>query len=274
MGKFNFSKKASTANVVISDKGLDENRKDMNLSNEQQGVVSKNINLSLPIKNKDNTVPFNQQLEASRKKEKEVAITEAKMDDKITDFKATDKKQVMDINMETRKYIDEQEDAYKKAENASKSDTTFWDKYVGIQLEGNMKKVDGNLPGSASQLQNISDRFKGEKINKMVMASIKDADAMLFHIYATVSKENRELTVEEQQQIADIHSGKVRLLAQNMVMPVRRSLEYSPDPIIKEELEGGAGVYEADGTKIDEFKSCEEAKANYPEGEIENAKLV
>ncbi len=273
MEKFNLSKRASTADAVISDKGLDENRKEMNLSNEQQGVVSKNINLSLPIKNKDNTVPFNQQLEASRKNKKEVEITEAGMNNKIIDFKSTDKKQVMDINVETRKYVDEYADAYKKAEDASKSDTAFWDKYVGVQLEGTMKKVDGNLPGSASQLQNISDRFKGEKINKMVMASLKDADAMLFHIYATASKEDRELTTEEQQQISDIHSGKVRLLAQNMVMPVRRSFEYGGDPIIKKEI-GKAGVYEADGTKIDEFKSCEEAKANYPEGEVENVKLV
>jgi len=30
---------------------------------------------------------------------------------------------------------------------------------------------------------------------------------------------------------------------------------------------GAAGVYEVDGTKIDEFKSCEEAKANYPEAD-------
>lgn len=273
MGKFNLRKRASAGDLIISDKGLDENRKEMNLSNDQQGVVQKNINLSLPTKNKDNTVPFNQQLASSRKNETKVEITEAGMDDKITDFKSKDKKQVMDINVESRKYIDEHSDAYKKAENVIKADTEFWDKYVGSQLEGNMKKIDNNISGSASQLQNVSDRFKGEKIDKMVMASIKDADAMLFHIYATVTKENRELTTEEHQQISDIHSGKVRLLAQNMVQPIRRSLEYSGgDPTIKDEGDK-AGVYE-DGAKIDEFHSCADAKANYPEGEIENEQLV
>lgn len=138
---------------------------------------------------------------------------------------------------------------------------------MGVQLEGKMKNIDGNIPASASQLQNISDRFKGDKIDKMVMASVKDADAMLFHIYATVAKENRKLTTQEHQQITDINSGKIRLLAIDVTSPIRRSLEHPSDPIIKKELEG-AGVYEADGTKVDEFKSCEDAKANYPEGEI------
>ena len=272
MKKFNLSKKASVKDFTISDKGLDKNRKDMNLSNDQQGVVEKNINLSLPIKDKDNTIPFNQQLESSRKNKTEVAITEANMDDKIVDFKSTDKKQVMDINVESRKYMDEHADAYKKAENAAKADTEFWDKYVGVQLggEGMPTKIKNNIPESASQLQNASDRFKGENIDKMVMASIKDADAMLFHIYATASKGDRGLNNEEQQQVIDINSGKIRLA--QMVQPVKRCLEHNPDPKIKQES-GKVGVYE-NGSKIDEFSDCREAKANYPEGEIENEQLV
>lgn len=271
MEKFNLRKRASAGDAIISDKGLDKNRKEMNLSNDQQGVVQKNINLSLPIKDKDNTVPFNQQLASARKEETKVAITEAGMDDKIIDFKSKDKKQVMDINVESRKYMDEQSDAYKKAENAGRADTEFWDKYVGVQLEGTMKKIDNNIPVSGSQLQNAPHRFKGEKINKMVMASLKDADAMLFHIYATASKENRGLTKEEQQQSVDIESGKIRL--SQMVQPIRRSLEYGgSDPTIKDEG-GKAGVYE-NGEKIDEFSDCREAKANYPEGDIENEQLV
>ena len=272
MKKFNLSKKASAEDLTISDKGLDKNRKDMNLSNDQQGVVNKNINLSLPTKGKDNTVPFNVQLEASRKNKTSVSITEADMDDKTVDFKSTDKKQVMDINVESRKFMDEHSDAYKKAEAASKADTEFWDKYVGNQLEGAgmPTKVPNNIPGSASQLQNAPDRFKGEKIDKMVMASIKDADAMLFHIYAKASQENRGLTDEEQQQIVDINSGKIRLA--QMVQPFKRSLEPGGDPTIKQES-GKAGVYE-NGAKIDEFSDCKEAKANYPEGEIENEQLV
>jgi len=270
MKKFNLRKNANAEQLIISDKGLEKNRNEMNLSNGQQGVIDKNINFSLPIKDKDNTIPFNQQLEASRKNETTVAIIEDRMDDKIVDFSCKDKKQVTDINVETQKYMSEKSEKYKKAEQDSKKDTVFWDKYVGDQLEGQMKNVDNNIPESASQLQNISNRFKGKKINKMVMASIKDADAMLFHIYAIATKENRELTTQEHQQITDINSGKIRLLALNTVDPIKRSLEHSSDPIIKEELGGRAGVYEEDGTKIDEFKSCKDARANYPEGELRN----
>jgi len=271
MKKFNLRKKASTGDFTISDKGLDKNRKNMNLSNDQQGVVGKNINLSLPTKDKDNTIPFNQQLETSRKNKTDVKITEADMDDKIIDFNCKNKKQVMDINVETRKYIDKQSEAYKKAENDSKADTKFWDKYVGVQLEGTMKKIDNNIPSSSSQLQNINGRFDGEKIDKMVMASMKDADAMIFHIYALAAMGGRGFTEEEQQQMVDVESGKIRLA--QMVQPIRRSLEHSGfDPIIREE-EGKAGVYE-NSKKIDEFSDCREAKANYPEGEIENEQLV
>ncbi len=270
MKKFNLRKKASAGDYIIGDKGLDKNRKDMNLSNDQQGVVSKNINLSLPIKDKDNTVPFNVQLEASRKNKTNVAITEADMDDKTVNFKSTDKKQVMDINVESRKFMDEHSDAYKKAEAASKADTEFWDKYVGDQLEGTMKNISNNLPGSASQLQNAPDRFKGEKVDKMVMASMKDADAMLFHIYAKASKENRGLTDEEQQQIVDINSGKIRL--SQMVQPIKRCLDHGGDPTFRNE--GGKVSVLENGAKIDEFSDCREAKANYPEGEIENEQLV
>ena len=97
MKKFNLSKRASTEIPVISDKSIQSNRENMNLSVEQQGVAEKNINLSLTVKNKDNTVPFNAQLNAARKNaDTDPSITESHMDDKEVDFKSKDKKQVMD----------------------------------------------------------------------------------------------------------------------------------------------------------------------------------
>ena len=273
MKKIDLIKKASAEDAIISDKAIQANRENMGISADQQGVVEKNINLSLPVKDKDNTVPFNVQLDAERKNvEAEPSITEASMDQKEVDFKSKDKKQVMDINVETQKYDNDKAAALKAAEG--KKETAFWDKYVGVQLEGTGQptKIKDNIPNSTSQLPNNPERFKGDKVNKMVMASIKDADAMLFHIYAIAAQEGRKLTKDEDQQVVDINSGKARVMAQ-MVQPIRRSLEYSgkkKDPIIKEEL-GAAGVYEQDGTKIDEFKSCEEARSNYPEGDIENA---
>ncbi len=269
MVKFNLKKIAQ--NIGIINKQLDDNRSNVDTSNEKQGVVNKNINLSIPVKNKDNTIPFNSQLEAERKNETEFSILEAQMDDKIVDFKSKDKKQIMDINVKTQEYDSEKTKKYKEAENKKKADTSFWDKYVGVQLEGKMKKVDNNIPASASQLQNKEERFKGKEINKMVMASLKDADAMLLHIYA--NSKNRELTKDEGQQVIDINSGKIRILSQVDLFP--RNLPYagekSLDPKIRKDKDGVARVYESDGSVIDEFKSCEEAKSNYPEGEVENA---
>ncbi len=232
---------------------------------------------------KDNTVPFNVQLDAERKNsETEPSITEADMDQKEVDFKSKDKKQVMDINVETQKYDTKKIKALKAAEG--KKDTAFWDKYVGVQLEGTGQptKIKDNIPASASQLPNNPDRFKGEKVNKMVMASIKDADAMLFHIYATVAKAGRNINKQEKQQITDINAGKMRIMAQ-MIQPVRRSLEYpglasDSDIIIKPNMYGKWLIYESNrsggGEPIDEFDSQEEALMNYPEGRVLDGELV
>jgi len=275
MKKFNLRKQASAKSAVISDKAIQENREKMGHSVDQQGVAEKNINLSLPVKNKDNTVPFNVQLRAARKNsETEPSITEAEMDQKEVDFKSKDKKQVMDINVESQDYDNKKTEAFKNAEG--EKDTAFWDKYVGVQLEGEGQptKVKDNIPASSSQLQNRPERFKGKNVDKMVMASVKDADAMLFHIYAKAAKLGRELFADEEQQVVDINAGKMRILADGlqMVPPVKRSLEHGvkiKDPIIKQEGTS-VRVYE-NGEPIDEFKSCSEAQQNYPEGEIANA---
>ena len=102
MKTFNLKKKASSEDFTINEKMLGNNRENMNLSINQQKVVEKNINLSLPVKNKDNTVPFNKQLDAERKNKEEGSIIEAKMDDKIIEVgdKTT---AVMPINVETEK---------------------------------------------------------------------------------------------------------------------------------------------------------------------------
>jgi len=118
----------------------------------------------------------------------------------------------MPINLETIKHEQKKEEAYKKA--TTDSDTTFWDKYLNVSV--GETKVDANV--SDSQLQNVSDRFdkiddaSDAKYDKMIYASLQDADAMLFHIYATSEKEGRGLTSIEKQQVNDINSGKARLL--------------------------------------------------------------
>jgi hypothetical protein len=261
MKAYNLKKTAKKNDAaVVSEKALAEQRSEMGLTVEKQGTTEKNINLSLPVKDKDNTKPFNAQLEAARKKETGQRITEAHMDKKEVSF-GEQKDKPTDINAETQKHDNKKTEVFKKAEEASKKDTAFWDKYVGVQMEGPKTKVDRNVPPKGSQL--------AQKEADQAMSLMKDADALLFHIHATAQSENRELSEVEKQQVVDITSAKLRLIAQ-MVEPFRRCTDKAPDPVIKTDRDGVVRVYEQDGTAIDEFKDCQEAKANYPEGDIAN----
>jgi hypothetical protein len=279
MKKFNLRKQASQDKSVISDKSIQENREKMGLSVNQNETTKKNINLSLPVKNKDNTVPFNVQLEAERKNEKDPEITEASMDQKEVDFNSKDKKQVMDINVETQDYDNKKTEAFKNAEG--KKDTAFWDKYVGVQLETSDRplKVKNNIPGSSSQLQNNPERFKGKNVDKMVMASVKDADAMLFHIFAKAAKAGRDLTADEKQQVTDINAGKMRILSYLAGTPHAVDLspgEYNQEmvsdqpPIIIENA-GQFLVYESGGggEPIGSYSSLNAALQDYPDADVQ-----
>ncbi len=265
MKKYNLKKKVESEVYTINEKQLDKNTKDMGLSTNQQKVVEKNINLSLPIKDKDNTISFEKQLDAGRKNETKISITEASMNNKIVSV--GDKTQtIMPINIKTEEYNKKRIDEFKESENSAETDTSFWDKYVGVQLEGTgfPTKVDNNVPSSGNQLANNPDKFKGENVvSKEVIASIKDADAMLFHIYATVARGGRNLTDDEKQQIIDINYGKRRLI---------REARYPISGDVKiTEGEGGVGIVFENGQVIDTLSSVAEAKTNYPEGEIESS---
>jgi len=271
MKKFNLRKQASAENAVISDKAIQENREKMGHSVEQQGVAVKNINLSLPVKNKDNTVPFNVQLQAARKNtEAEPSIIEADMDQKEVDFKSKDKKQVMDINVESQDYDNKKTEAFKNAEG--KKDTAFWDKYVGVQLEEERQptKVKDNIPASSSQLQNQPERFKGKNVDKMVMASVKDADAMLFHIYAKAAQAGRKLFADEEQQVTDINAGKIRILSYLSSEPHSVNPQPSKPPKI---IQSGKQyfVYQSDGggEPVGAYGSINDALQDYPDADVQ-----
>ena len=267
MAIFNLKKRAQANEEIINNRLSDQNN-DFNTDNESTGVDKKNINFSLSTKDKDNTIPYETQIEAEREEGKSI-ITEKKLENKEKLYNDKRKKgsdsNIMDINVLSESFDQKKLKDYKEAEE--KKDTDFWDKYIGVQSLIETNKVDNNI-SSSSQLQNNPDRFNNtdhkpenivnHKVKKMVFASLKDADAMLFHIYATAKQKNRELNNIEKQQIIDINSGK------------RRLFTISGDPTVKKNKNGTFGVYEVDGVQIDEFKSCEEAKANYPEVDTKN----
>ncbi|MCD6436424.1 MAG: hypothetical protein J7L15_08595 [Clostridiales bacterium] len=226
MTKYNLSKRAISDFQNYS-KMLEDSVKDMG---HQADSDSKNVNLKMPTEDKDNTVPFEVQLEASRNSKDTLAITEKSLDkeskvynDKRSNMWDTN---VAPINLVSESYDQKKVKDIKAAE--SDKDTAFWDKYLGVQLENSDRdiKIDNNIPAVASQLQNKPERFRSinknnpvdngveGKMDDMVMASLKKADAMLFHVYATAASKGREVNKKEAKIIADVSVYKQKVLAQ------------------------------------------------------------
>jgi len=114
----------------------------------------------------------------------------------------------------------EREKDFKKADQEDKKDrnTEFWDKYIGVQLTNKKTTITNNTQPSQllSNYETREDMLKQNKSTKTasILTSLMDADAMLYHIYRTASTEEREISEIEKQQVEDINSGKIRLLAQ------------------------------------------------------------
>ena len=187
-------------------------------------------------KNKDNTVHYQKQLESTRTGEGKKATIDRKLDDdkKVYNLRRTDKafaNPIPHVNFVQEAWDQKMYEAHRTAEDPDR-DTMFWDKFVGSDVKDSQKhKIPNNK--QKSQLQNHPDRFKGldktmpinesyqkdqstwtkeDKVYKMVTASLKDADAMLFQLFAKAKVEDREVTDNEQQMVTDINAAKTRIL--------------------------------------------------------------
>jgi len=311
MAKFNLKKNAKKTGFKNYNKMLED-------QSDERGwtapTESKNVNLSLDTKKKDNTIPLEKQIDTNREGTDTLKVTEKALDTepKVYRDKRLDKERsnVMDINLATEANCQKFLKAYEAMEDKDKRDTLFWDKYVGVQLLGKESvertKVDNNVP--KSQLENSPDRFTSmgkdttvfdvldKDVKKMVTASIKDADAMLFHIYKTANVQGRKLTSVEQEMINDIETSKMKVLGQalknkyksmegkdirrllglpdltekSQVIPGYDRTPYNAsqdDVIIK--AEGGVAIVYNEGNEIDRFASVNEATQHYPEASIE-----
>lgn len=87
------------------------------------------------------------------------------------------------------------------------------DKDPGSQMDGPKTKVVKNVPESGSQLQNHPSRFASGARSRMILATLRDADRVLFDIYYRAAVENRELTAQEKRIEAQITSDKKAVLA-------------------------------------------------------------
>lgn len=289
---FNFKKAKTFDTQMPYQKHLEEHREQMNQSDPDEGITELQFKHN-QHKNKDNARLLNKQLEDSRSGNNEV-ITNKALDEYPTIYNTkrddgTHNQNAKSQDLVAESWFQERQDAFQNARKGEDYDTEFWDKYVGVQKMGPRKKITDNV--QSSQLHNHPDRHDGlkkdlsntEKIDDMVMASLKQADKMQFHIYAQASYEDRELTDNETQMINDINAGKARVLAKSETMYKKAQMGFEDaesvqdvaddiEVYIRENNDGTASIVEystGGGEQItDHFDSVQDAKAEYPEAEV------
>jgi len=242
MSPFNLRKHAAKKETPKAmDAQLRDQNKAMGLTNVVDATAPADLNLAKLRKEKDNTVPMETQMNAARTGDTaggrniEGALNEQP---KVFNEKRRDtesKRQIDPINLMDAARDEQHRVKFEAAEAKQRKDAQFWDKFIGVDLEGEKTKIPANT--QSSQLENHPDRFKGidktmpieadfqenakrmskdTEVDKMVTASLMDADAMLFHIYKTAASEGRETSKEEQRTVREINDEKVRILAQSV----------------------------------------------------------
>jgi len=187
-------------------------------------------------KNADNLVPFEKQMEKARAAKINSGNTEKSLNDNPRLFvdrriDKTNKTTIKPLDLLAEAYDQVRSKAFSKK---NKSGKAFQNKNPGEQMVGKKTTIVGN--SQDSQLANSKDRLEGlsetqpihtdhnknadamkKDDNIKPLSSIKDAikeaDAMLFHLFAKAASGNRVLTSQETQMVADINSRKVKLLS-------------------------------------------------------------
>lgn len=93
------------------------------------------------------------------------------------------------------------------------------DKDPGSQmLDGPHHNIPARVPDSGSQLPNHSSRFtnilSSSEKGKEVLASLRDADSILFHMYYKAAQDGRELSEAEKKVEDQISEDKKNIIAQ------------------------------------------------------------
>ena len=206
--KFNL-KKLSSKTVETSEAALESQRA------EKLPTVTTDMLLNPLREGRDDAPTIEGELKKVRANEKNAEIVETKLDNHnpgkdMPQRTGNDSHDQIPINVLEEKAHQEKIKAFKN--NTLKSDTEFWDEFV----------TSSDVEPSPSQLHNHTDRFKNLSdedilkntgVKKMVVASLQDADAMLYHIYRTAASEGREPTKQEIALIDGITADKIRIVS-------------------------------------------------------------
>ena len=240
----NSKKQIKTAQdaVVTTEKMLIENNKKLGLEpNEEDGNYTKLLESDRenPVGDKNyEKLLADVRVEAASDK----SILETMLNNtKDTLNKLRDEDTNVPLMDFAKKHVVEREKEYKKAvDKKGDRDTSFWDKYVGQQLDKDQITTITNNVQPSQLLSNYDTREDFNKANPSIgkdvpeaVDELKTADAMLYFIYRTASEESRELSDKEKQIVTDINGGKIRILSQ--FKPEQNMTEEEWDELMREE---------------------------------------
>jgi hypothetical protein len=257
--------------VVTTEKMLIENNEKLGLEpNEEDGNYTKLLESDRenPIGDKNyEKLLADVRVEASEDK----SILEAVLNNaKNTINKLRDESTNIPLMDFAKKNVIEREKEYQKAVDKGDRDTSFWDKYVGQQLDKDqITKITNNIQ-SSQLISNYDTRDDFNKENPSIgkkvpvaVDELKSADAMLYFIYRTASEESRELSDKEKQMVTDINSGKMRILSQynSQFKPEQNLSEEEWEELMREEQM----LMDADSEEGQAKMRGEIAEANLPD---------
>lgn len=95
------------------------------------------------------------------------------------------------------------------------SETEFWDEFL---TSADVKPAPSQLHNHSDRFKNLShdDVLKNEGVRQMVVASLQDADAMLYHIYRQAATERRDLSKQELMLVDGITADKIKMVNKMM----------------------------------------------------------
>lgn len=150
-----------------------------------------------------------------RNKEKITETTEAQLDNhnpgkNMPNRTGNDSHDQLPINLLEEVAHQEKIKAFNSATVKDK-DTEFWD---AVLTSHEVKKTPTQLHNHPDRFKNLSrnDVLKNEGVRDMVMASLKDADAMLYHIYRVAASERRDLSEQETELVNGITADKIKIV--------------------------------------------------------------
>lgn len=202
---FNLKKQATSIPKMLE--------KDHDELGQNNTVGTTNSLLSKSRIDEDNSL-IERELDKNRKEAKaetiEMQIEKQEANSELPRRTGQDEFDQLPINLLNEKRHQEYAKAYRKAQDVD-AGTEFWDSVISLK------------DGTISQLQNDESRFKNmsesdilknQGVRKMVMASMFDADSMIYSIYRIAADENRQLTEKENKLIDRINNEKIAILSQ------------------------------------------------------------